>query len=76
MKFEIGVTKAMVKAEAERRIIARYPLGKQNTIIMRCGADRDDMHAFIEAVIAASHRIEAMKPLPHDFVADHYWREP
>ena len=73
MKFEIGVTKAMVKAEAERRIIARYPLGKQNTIILRGGAERDDMQAFIEAIIAASHRIEAMKPIPPDFAADHHW---
>ena len=73
---EAAVTVAMVKAEAERRIIARYPLGKQNTIISRGGADRDDMHAYIEAVIAASHRIEAIKPIPPDFAADHYWREP
>ena len=73
MKFEIGVTKAMVKAEAERRIIARYPLGKQNTIIMRGGSELDDMQAFIEAVIGAAHRIELMRPIPPDYVADHHW---
>jgi hypothetical protein len=73
MKFKVGVTKAMVKAEAERRIIARYPLGKQNTIMLRGGVEREEMHAFIEVVIAASHRIEAMKPIPPDFAADHHW---
>jgi hypothetical protein len=73
MKFKISVTAAMVKAEAERRIIARYPLGKQNTIIMRGGAERDDMQAAIEAILAASHRIESLKPLPPDFAADYHW---
>ena len=65
----------MVKAEAERRITARYPLGKQNTIMLRAGAERDAMHAFIEAIIAASHRIEAMSPIPHHYRDDTYWTE-
>lgn len=67
------ITDEMVKAEAERRIIARYPLGKQNTIMMRGGSERDDMQTFIEAMIAASHRIELMRPIPPDFAADHHW---
>ena len=70
---EIAVAVSDVQAEAERRIIARYPLGKQNTIILRGGGERDDMQAFIDAIIAASHRIEAMKPIPPDFAADHHW---
>ena len=73
MLFDEKVTPIMVKAECERRILARYPLGKQNTITLRGGSERDDMQTFIEAMIAASHRIEAIDPLPPDFAADHHW---
>ena len=73
MRRRIEITAALVKAEAERRIVARYPLGKQNTIMLRGGAECEDMQAFIEVIIAASHLIEAMKPIPPDFAADHHW---
>jgi hypothetical protein len=75
MRRSLGITLDMVKAEAQRRITARYPLGKQNTIMLRAGAERDDMHAFIETIIAASHRLEAMSTVPYDYESDTYWTE-
>ncbi|SFV33136.1 hypothetical protein SAMN05216456_1897 [Devosia crocina] len=73
MLFERAVTPDHVKAECERRITERYPLGKQNTITLRGGPERDDMLAFIEAMIAASHRLEAQVPIPADYRHDEHW---
>ena len=75
MLFEITIAAAEVKAECSRRIQARYPLGKQNTITLRGGPERDDMLAFIEGQIAASHRLEEMVPISPDFAADHHWTD-
>lgn len=73
MKIIRSVAAEHVKAECQRRILDRYPLGKQNTIILRGGEEADAMHAFIEAVIAASHRLEAMQPIPLDYTHDKHW---
>ena len=75
MLFEITITAAEVKAECSRRIQTRYSLGKQSTVALRGGSERDDMHAFIEGQIAASHRLEEMVPIPPDFTADHHWTD-
>jgi hypothetical protein len=63
----------MVKAECQRRIEARYPVWKQLNVAEEGGEGRAEMRAFIDAHRAASNRIEAMRPIPHDFAADHHW---
>lgn len=70
---ERPVTAAEVKAECERRILARYAIGKQMTLMDRGGAELDAMRAFRDATIEASHRLEAMTPIPSDFTLDHHW---
>jgi hypothetical protein len=62
-----------VKAEAARRIEERYPLWKQLNAIRSGGTGLATMTAFIDAIRAASNSLEAMKPIPHDFAADHHW---
>jgi hypothetical protein len=59
-----------VKAEAERRILSRFPLWKQLNMI-RAGEDLSE----IDAIRAASNRIERMDPIPLDFRDDKYWTE-
>jgi hypothetical protein len=74
MKFNIGVTAAMVKAEAARRIEVHYPLWKQMNMMREHGSfAADEMVTFIDRIRRASNRIEAMKPIPPDFAADHHW---
>lgn len=74
MLFERHVEPRHVKKECEDRILERYSLGKQNTVTLRGGSERDAMLAFIEAMIAASHRLEAMEPIPPDYASDAYWQ--
>lgn len=73
MRFNHGASVADIKAECARRILARYPLGKQSTIALRGGVERDEMQAFIEAMIAASHRLEATSPIPARYRDDQFW---
>ncbi len=60
-----------VKAEAERRIMADFPLWRQMNMI-RAG---EDLSA-IDAIREASNLIEAMEPIPLDFKDDRYWLPP
>jgi len=71
MRFSNPVKPAMIKAEAGRRIEARYPLFKQVNIDRTGGAPQAEMAAFIDAVIDASHRLE--QSMPADFAADRHW---
>lgn len=74
MRFEFLVTPQHVKAEAQRRIEARYPLWRQLNILAEGGSA--EMVAWIGTIRAASNRIEAMQPIPPDFAQDHFWQEP
>lgn len=62
-----------VKAECERRILARYPLGKQLTLMDEGGPAAEDMRVFRDAMRDAAHRIEAMTPIPPDYREDGHW---
>jgi hypothetical protein len=73
MRFDILVTADMVKAEANRRIEAVYPLWKQANVLRQGGPAVETMGAFIDAVRAASDALEAQVIIPADFAADHYW---
>jgi hypothetical protein len=73
MRFENLVTPAHVKAEAQRRIEAKYPLWRQMNVLAEGGSA--EMSAWIAGVRAASNRIEAMTPIPPDFQQDHHWQE-
>ena len=71
MRLEIHVTPKQVSDECGARILKRYPYPKQLN-----AARRDyeaEMHAWIDAMIARSHELEAMTPIPHDFKADKWW---
>jgi hypothetical protein len=67
------VTAERVKAEAERRILARYPLTKQIDTLIEGGAPLAEMRLFIDAVRAASNRLDRKKTIPRDFASDHQW---
>jgi hypothetical protein len=73
MRFDVRVTADMVKAEAERRIVDRYPIWRQINIMDEGGDVRAQMRSFISQVRTASNRIEAMKPIPPDYAADQHW---
>lgn len=70
---EPPVTAAQVKAECTRRISSAYPLGKQITLLDEGGPDADAYRQFRDAMRAASHRLEAMDPIPTDFNDDVHW---
>lgn len=73
MRFEVLVTPALVKAEAARRIEARYPAWRQLNVLGEGGAALAEMQAFINPIRAASNALEALNPIPVDFSADHHW---
>lgn len=60
-----------VRAEAARRIEARYPVYKQLNLIRDGGPALADMSSYIDAVRAASNALEAS--LPIDFASDAHW---
>lgn len=72
MKF--GVAKeTVIKAEAQRRIEARYPMWKQMNIHREGGAALEAMSAFIDAIRSRSNKLEAMTPVPPDLTDDRWW---
>jgi hypothetical protein len=62
-----------VRSEAGRRIEARYPVWRQLNAMAEGGEPVVKMRAFIDALRAASNRIERMTPIPFDFTDDKYW---
>ena len=68
-----SATRAMVKAEAARRIEAAYPLWRQMNIVREGGAALAAMTAMIDAIRAASDAIEALQPIPGNFADESYW---
>jgi hypothetical protein len=75
MRFEVHVKADDLKAEAARRIEARYPLWKQVNIISEGGAAHAEMRTFIDGVRSASDRIEARGTIRADFRDDTHWPE-
>ena len=73
MRFERPILPEHVKAEAARRIEARYPVWGQVNIMREGGVD--EMGAFIDQMRAASNALEALKPIPPDFRNDRHWPE-
>lgn len=98
MRLRIGVSAAMVKEEAERRILMVMPPHKQMNALalaerlrqLTGSADPADWPAefqplvaqanaafdAINALRAASNRIEAMQPIPANYTADSFWSAP
>lgn len=74
MRRSILITPSLVKQEAQRRIEEAYPLWRQVNI-MRDGdtAQIEAMGKGIDAIRAASNKIEEMQPIPHDYQAAKYW---
>ena len=81
--------KRLVKAEAQRRILDKYPLWKQNNMIVdkinilgkevKTSEDLqllDDIEASLQEikyVREKSDAIEAMQPIPSDYMIEDYW---
>lgn len=66
-------TKDQVNAEAQRRILARYPVVDQLTILRKGGSNLATMSAFIDAAVAASNALTARPTIPADFGEDKHW---
>jgi hypothetical protein len=62
---------AMIKAEAGRRIEARYPISRQLNIMVEGGEPLQAMRAWIDAVRATSNEME--KAMPGNFTDDKHW---
>lgn len=73
MKVHVAVTAADVKAEAARRILARYPLWKQINIIREGDVALAEMSAFIDRIRVQSDALEALVPIPVTFREDKHW---
>lgn len=67
------ITKQQINDEAQRRILARYPVLDQLTILRKGGANLATMAAFIDAAVAASNALTARPTIPADFGDDKYW---
>lgn len=67
----IAPSAADVKIIARARIEARYPIWRQINILMEGGAPLAEMRRYIDAVRAASNKIE--RAIPSDFTSDHHW---
>lgn len=77
MRLRISVTADMVKAEAERRILAQWPISKQLNVLREGDLEAvANMSAAIDAMRAASNRLEAMQPIPANYTADSFWSAP
>lgn len=63
-----------IKAEAQRRIEARYPMWRQMNILRAGAAEEiEAMGRFIDAIRGASDVLDAMPTVPADYVDDKYW---
>ena len=81
--------KSLVKVEAQRRILSKYPLWKQNNmladklnIIQKEVKTQEDIDALAEIELgleeikyirARSDAIELMDPIPSDYTIEDYW---
>jgi len=80
--------KYLVKAEAENRILSKYPLWKQNNMLAdkltllnktrtaeeeQQLADIDSGFTFINNIRQCSAVIELMDPIPENYRSDEYW---
>ena len=80
--------KYLVKAEAENRILSKYPLWKQSNmlaeklILMNKSrtaeeeqqlVDIEESFAFINNIRQCSGVIESMDPIPENYRSDEYW---
>jgi len=73
MRFDICVTAAQVRDEAERRITARWPLWRQVNVMREGGAALTAMASEIDAIRAASNVLERSEPIPADYADDRHW---
>ncbi len=65
-----------IKAEAQRRIEARYPTWRQMNILRAGNEDEiEAMGRFIDAIRAASDVLDAMEAVPGNYADDHHWPE-
>lgn len=62
-----------VKAEAERRILERWPVFRQLNIIRKGGKPMEDMGVWIDAVRDAADALIAINPIPLDYTDDKRW---
>lgn len=74
MKIGLDITAIDTKAEAERRIVARYPLWRQFNIIRKGGEALAEMSAFIDRIRAASNRLERLPRIPTDYRDERHWQ--
>jgi hypothetical protein len=79
----------LIKAEAQKRILAKYPLWKQNSmladklsIIQKEVKTQEDIDALAEIELGLgeikhirerSDAIELMDPIPSDYTVEDYW---
>lgn len=73
MKIRHNVTADHVRAEAQRRIEAQWPLWRQMNTLRADTASIEAMGAEIDAIRAASNALEASSPIPADFTSDKHW---
>lgn len=73
MRVALNVTPDHVRQEAERRIVARYPLWKQINIMRDGGEAAAAMATFIDGIRARSNATEARKRIPADYRDDSHW---
>jgi len=84
----VNLLQALVKQEAERRILEFYPLWKQSnmlsdklTLLNKTRTPEEEQQlididagfAYINHIRQRSNIIEAMDPIPENYVADTYW---
>lgn len=73
LKVATAPTIEDVRRCAHNRIVRPYPLWKQANIQRKGGEPFEVMDAYIDAVQAASNKLEAMSPIPADYTSDHRW---
>jgi hypothetical protein len=69
-------TKAQVNEEAQRRILERYPVLDQLTVLRKGGAGLATMGAYIDGVIDASNTLTAKGEIKQDYQDDKHWPAP
>ncbi|MHB1086459.1 MAG: hypothetical protein ACYCZ0_01800 [Minisyncoccota bacterium] len=73
MRVALNVTPDHVRQEAERRILARYPIWKQVNVLREGGEALAKMAAFVDGIRAASNQLEKMRRIPADYREDRHW---
>ena len=78
----------LVKAEAENRILSKYPIWKQNNMLVdklilttKIRTEEEDLQlldidaafAFISDIRAKSNALESLLTIPEDYTNDIYW---